>query len=129
MDNNFKEVSIMLTKMIEEGNHKLGEYHGWKYEIIRIPTTGHLCGYIFFDRKATEEEFEIMDHNFHGGVTWGFEGKPNQGKYGFDCAHYMDLHPLDVFGGMRFGSDAASYKDMKFVKNNIMQVIDMLENL
>lgn len=128
MVENFKEISRMLEKMINEGNHLEGTYKGYKYEIIRMPHSGHLCGYIYFDKKATEEEFEIMDYNFHGGVTWGYDGEPRDGKYGFDCAHGGDYSPLDVFGGMRL-FEYATYKDMKYVENNIIDVINKLREV
>lgn len=128
MVENFKEISRMLEKMINEGNHIEGTYKGYKYEIIRMSHTGHLCGYIYFDKKATKEEFEIMDYNFHGGVTWGYDGEPNQGKYGFDCAHGGDYSPLDVFGGMRL-FEYATYKDMNYVEHNIIDVINKLREV
>ena len=128
MNNNLKEVSQLLTKMIQEGNFKEGTYKGYKYEIKRMDHTGHLCGYIYFDEKATDEQYRIMDYNMHGGVTWGFDGEPRYGKYGFDCAHGDDCSPLDVFSGMRV-FEYTTYKDMKYVEDNIFDVIDKLEDM
>lgn len=91
--NNLKLVNVMIRTMIEEGNHLEAEYGGYKYEIKRVPHSGALCGYIYMD-KATKEEYEILNHYFHCGVTWGDEEGSRHGKYGFDCNHSYDCHHI-----------------------------------
>ena len=125
MNDNYRAASEMLTKIIREGNYKEGVHKGYKYEIKRMEHSGHLCGYIYFDKNATAEQYEIMDYNFHGGVTWGFDGELQNGKYGFDCAHGGDYSPLDIFGRMRL-FEYSTYKDMEYVEKNIIEVIDKL---
>lgn len=122
MRDNIKQIQDMLQLMIEEGNHKTGEYKGYKWEIIRVSHSGHLCGYIYMD-KATDKEFEIMESNFHGGVTWGFGIEPQEGKYGFDCAHCYDLTPISLFTDMCLGDE---YRTMDYVEECLKNTIDLL---
>lgn len=122
MGENIKQIQDMLQLMIEEGNGFISEYKGYKYEIIRVSHSGHLCGYIYMD-KATDKEFEIMESNFHGGVTWGFGIEPQDGKYGFDCAHAWDLSPFDLFTGLYTGG---KYRTMDYVEECLKNTIDLL---
>ncbi len=122
MRNNIKQIQNMLQLMIEEGNGFISEYKGYKYEIIRVSHLGHLCGYIYMDR-ATDKEFDIMESNFHGGVTWGFGIEPRDGKYGFDCSHACDLSPFNLFAGLYTGEE---YRTMEYVENTIKKTIDLL---
>lgn len=122
MRDNYRQIQELLQLIIEEGNHKTGEYKGYKWEIIRVAHSGHLCGYIHMG-KATEEEFEIMDYNFHCGVTWGFGNEPQEGKYGFDCAHAWDLSPFDLFAGLYTGD---KYRTMEYVEKCLKNTIDLL---
>lgn len=124
MRDNYRQIQNMLQLMIEEGNGFISEYKGYKYEIIRVSHSGHLCGYIYMD-KATDKEFEIMESNFHGGVTWGFGVEPQQGKYGFDCAHYYDLRPLELFAGMDI-VEGMEYRTMNYVEECLKNTIDLL---
>lgn len=122
MRDNYGQIQDMLVLMINEGNKKVGEYKGYKYEIIRVSHSGHLCGYIYMD-KATDKEFEIMESNFHGGVTWGFGIEPQEGKYGFDCAHAWDLSPFDLFAGLY---TCGEYRTMDYVEECLKNTIDLL---
>lgn len=128
--NNLKLVNVMIRTMIEEGNHLEAEYGGYKYEIKRVPHSGALCGYIYMD-KATKEEYEILNHYFHCGVTWGDEEGSRHGKYGFDCNHSYDLSPYWVFSGFyeSEGYDSLfprEYRNMEYVEGVIKQTIDKL---
>lgn len=124
MRNNYRKIQELLQLIIEEGNHKTGEYKGYKWEIIRAAHSGCLCGYIYMD-KATKEEFEIMDYNFHCGVTWGDEEESRLGKYGFDCSHSYDLRPLDLFADVGVMDDM-EYRTMDYVEKCLKNTIDLL---
>lgn len=121
---NLKEVRQLLSQMILEGNSKSGEYKGFKWSIERVYHSGHLCGYIYFDKDATDEQYEIMKSNFHGGVSWGLGGHKREGKYGFDCAHGCDLSPYELFTGM--DNHIKAYRTMDYVENIIKDTIDLL---
>lgn len=121
---NFNEVRQLLAQIISEGNGKSGEYKGFRWSIERIHHGGHLCGYIHFDEDATEEQYEIMESNFHGGVSWGLDGHASEGKYGFDCAHGCDLAPYELFTNMDTRVEA--YRSMDYVENVLKGTIDAL---
>lgn len=124
---NVKEVRDLLAKIISEGNHKSGEYKGFKWSIERIPHSGHLCGYIHFDEKATTEQFDIMDKHFHGGVTWGLDNQPKDGRYGFDCIHGCDLAPYELFTDMH--TDIETYRTMQYVEDVLKDTIDAFNTI
>lgn len=109
----------LKTMIQEEGDWKEDEYKGIKYEIKRHPILMHLCGYVFIE-NLTDEQYEILDSNFHCGVTFKEEG-----KYGFDCAHAFDLVPAQYF---MFKHDTKlQYRTMSYVEENLKYTIDQLE--
>lgn len=68
----------------------------------------------------------------HGGVTYASTGWPvDDGEWwiGFDCSHYNDLTPQQVFnstcGGiweLQSGPDAPVYRSLEYVENELEQL-------
>lgn len=104
-----------LLKLIElEGDYFEDKYLDIKYFIRRVDWGKHLCGYIELPTSIiwTNELEDIIDRKFHGGITY-HEGN----VVGFDCAHYNDLIPSQLFNPLLYTiNNDTTYKDMKFVK-------------
>lgn len=93
-------------------------YKGFRCEIKKCPTMGHLCGYVY--AKVSPELHDVI--KIHGGVTYN-DGK----KLGFDCAHLSDLVPSMHSLGLDFPGD--TYKNEQFVQNQLLKLISQLITL
>lgn len=125
-----------LKEIVEhEGNEKDFEYKGYGCHIRRVgvPYSGHLCGYIEIpsghqihglDYDAIEAHYDY-ELPAHCGLTFSEEVKGIH-WIGFDCAHLGDLCPMYIedFGNFRCGTD--TYKDMRYVENNIKEIVDFI---
>lgn len=113
-----------IFKLIEnEGNEKRFTYKGVNCEIVRIPTTKHLCGYLYLEDVTGNTE-EVINDNFYCGVTY----QTNE-KIGFDCAHVGDITPGSYELYKEFNYEPfhnATYKTMDFVKYYLENTIDEL---
>lgn len=118
-----------------EGNQKQFKHKGYECLIIRTSPEhmGHLCGYIQIpkDHKLYDLDYyeieEIYDYELpaHGGLTFAGELQNQQGYWmGFDCAHLGDFLPMSP---NVIPHQWETYKDMKFVENNIKEIIDFLK--
>ncbi|MEX2947897.1 hypothetical protein ABH521_003600 [Staphylococcus warneri] len=132
MDMNFE----LVKQTIDDENARMGDnleylfsYKGYTAMIKRYDQYEHLCGYLKLNVTDSDERFEIIGMNAHGGITY------NRGGWvGFDCNHYLDLNlafymlaeekGLDDIYPMIMGE--STYKDLEFVKSNLQRIIDEL---
>lgn len=99
-------------KILPINGELIGEYKEYTYTIKR-QNMGHLCGYVTLPDGITISS--ESDYNVYGGITY------NDGKIiGFDTAHYGDWNKL-------FPMEGSTYKDVTFVRNEIMKLIDQIE--
>lgn len=94
-----------------------------KCVILRIPTMGHLCGYVKLPRNSKwyPKGRGYRNPNFavHGGVTFrGPLKRPTGGTFpgrwvGFDCAHHCDKSPFCKY--FEYGE----YRDLEYVKRQV----------
>lgn len=110
-------VTIPAGKWLTEPESKTFESYGYKCEIKRHPSLGHLCGYVYIPKshplwgKGYYELYEIdIDIDVHGGLTFAGQSG-DEWVFGFDCAHYGDFVP--GMGSMHLGDE--SYRDMAYV--------------
>ncbi|HEY9155552.1 MAG TPA: hypothetical protein VIM69_10495 [Opitutaceae bacterium] len=95
------------------------------------------CGYI----RVPASHPMVPNDNLecHGGITWNQNKAPWMNEedkgwfwYGFDCSHYLDLSPQDVFKDL-FDQDSwrreYRYKDLPYVKQNINSLAQQLRAL
>lgn len=100
--------------------------------IVRVPHSGHLCGYVGVPpgHRFHGKEYDDVPADVHGGLTFADacqEGEefgichvPEAGRpdhvwwLGFDCAHCHDVTP---FSGPRGWFQDESYKTLDFVRS------------
>ena len=130
-----------IKKLIDEENEKMSksvdwyelefEYLGYNAKAIRYTEYGHLCGYIKTNFDMTNNLYEVLESNSHGGITF------NYGTWiGFDCNHAWDFN-LEMYcklEEMGVGADIEThlmqetYCDLEYViqtlKNMIVAIAD-----
>lgn len=121
---NADDFGVMLTQMAlnpDNGggfaSEKKWVYRGWQCEVVWRSmrylhgTQGYYCGYAkALDPNAPHLDGEQQDElRVHGGITYDY---PKEKGYGFDCAHYDDLHP---------DSDT---QDLAWVKEEVENMVD-----
>lgn len=108
----------------------IDEATGLECQILRIPTFGHLCGYVIIP----EEQRKSVNHigidspniDVHGGITYAEYNDRIGNKYciGFDCANYNDFVPF-----ISYFNEIESYKDIEFVKAECIKLARQLKDL
>ena len=102
------------------------EYKGYKCEIKRIPSLGHLCGYVYTD-LFKDLEYDVVPIICHGGIT--FNGVTNTGNWaiGFDCAHMMDYVPYVEEIRIHVGKYSfKQYRNVEYVTKELHKVVDQI---
>lgn len=90
---------------------------------IKRNTFGALCGYVGIPDYHTyyKQEGGTFNISVHGGITFSDHiDKYSAWWFGFDCAHHMDKTP------QAFGADTGTYKNIAYVIDNIIILIDFL---
>lgn len=105
----------------EEGNEKDFVYRGYECLIRRHSFSKHLCGYI--RGQFIGKEKEIIDDNFHKGITYD----NNNNLIGFDCGHICDIN-MNSFSkdGVQTFWFGETYKTMSYVEEVLKSTIDEL---
>lgn len=112
-------------KIIPEGGSKAYVIDGFNACIRRHGLVGHLCGCVEVPGGLSVNINEI---ECHGGITFNdrWDELPTDGYYiGFDCMHFSDWNPLSAKEGLSSSED--TYKDNKFVLNEIKHIIKQLK--
>lgn len=120
--------------------------------IVRVPHSGHLCGYVgvaeghnlygkdYDDVKRADGEYI----DAHGGLTFANKCRPSESEdrgichvpdpgepdhvwwFGFDCAHLGDLSPCRASRDRNRFDEFESYKTIEFVKAEIRKLAQQL---
>lgn len=112
-------------KVIPEGGSKAYVIDGFNACIRRHGYIGHLCGYVEVPDGLSVDIDEI---NCHGGITFNdnWSEFPTDGYYiGFDCLHFGDWDKITANARLSFINQ--TYKDSKFVLNEIKNIIKQLK--
>lgn len=94
------------------------EVFGFKCQVKRHDTFGHLCGYIEVGADHPWHALtynDLNDVDVHGGLTFS-----EKGKFGFDCAHAGDLIPKLNHLANNYSGDI--YKGMGFVVGELIKL-------
>jgi hypothetical protein len=108
--------------------------------IVRVPYSGHLCGYVGVPstHKYYGKNYEETNVSVHWGLTFADKCQPSVDEskgichtpsgsesddvwwFGFDCAHCDDLTPQYMFYAQTYGlpftrSATGTYKTVEFV--------------
>jgi hypothetical protein len=113
----------------EEPDEVYFEHEGFKCAIYRVPSLGHLCGYVGVSNL--DSDFDEYSIDVHGGVTYFQDAEESHGEMkehfsdcdkviGFDTAHYSDLVPSMPY--MR-----GTYKDVIFVRRELEKMVGQLK--
>lgn len=116
------------------------EYKGYKCWITRnMDVGGHLLGYVLLptEHKYHGVGYDDIPLDVHGGLTYSDSAQDGLWQIGFDCAHYNDFMPLiGVIDKMVFGEHSKlkirqgeAYRDIEFVKKEVINMVDQLEEL
>lgn len=103
------------------------EYRGYKLEVVRQQSLGHLCAYLDLRHCPFdfEEAKEIANQLFHCGVTY-----EHKQMIGFDCAHYEDICPQMPHSDGTYFWGKSSYKTYAYAKRKLESSVDeILERL
>lgn len=100
--------------------------------IIRVPHSGHLCGYIGVPEWHPwhGQDYDSIEASVHGGLTYAASDLPRTETVtgiswwiGFDCAHSGDMMPF-LDNSLRFSGD--TYRDLEYVKNECRYLVDQM---
>ncbi|MCL2676285.1 MAG: hypothetical protein FWF42_00035 [Streptococcaceae bacterium] len=111
---------------------KIFEIDGYNVAIHRIPTLGHLCGYVQLKQQWKKNYFYTNDIiDCHGGITFEGELLDFKGTWiGFDCGHATDIVPASLDRvGERIGRESflSTYKDEAFVTAELESIVEQLK--
>ena len=123
------EKKELLQTILYEGNRKEFIYKGYECLINRTKPRWHLCEYIKYKPKNTEE-WNILDEKFHYGITYdNYEsGWLGEEWIGFDCMHVGDKTPNDVLFVESIVPtwEGSAYRTMEYVEECLKNAIDEL---
>lgn len=105
-DTELKRKNLGEGEWVNEADEIIFEYNGYRCQIHRIfvrePYTkeeawfgGHLCGYVYIPSEHVyfQKDYNDMEIECHGGLTYSDFDDKGQYKIGFDCAHLGDYTP------------------------------------
>lgn len=110
------KADYIKQKIREEGDTTFKVLNGFICEVARHPESLHLCGYIHLppEHPWYGKDYDYVDADVHGGVTFSDLGPLNLWKVGFDTAHVGDIIPSMLFiGDLMIADD--TYKDMDYM--------------
>lgn len=131
-----KDKKELWNKIIQEGDSKVFYHHGLKCQILRHPSMGHLCGYVFNKEGVKHWRYEDdcesnypcdTSYDVHGGITYD-----NDVKLGFDLAHlgdltpYSILNPISIHPCFMYEDDDEEYRDMAYAKMEVKRLADQI---
>jgi len=101
------------------------ESYGFKCQVARHISQGHLCGYIKVG--ATHpwygKDYDNVGADVHGGLTFA-RNIPDHTTFGFDCAHLGDLIPAmpPLSDDETLFNRGDVYRDMGYVVNELIKL-------
>lgn len=119
-------------EMLGKAYYKAFDYRGYTLRVIRARTYSYLCGYIEMDVEEESNTYNIIDREFHGGITFNRDG-----MVGFDCNHSDDFNLAFYDMGMKMSdpllmtppNEYQTYKSIGYVEQNLKCTVDMLIDL
>lgn len=124
-----------IKNLIEEENSRMiktenwyefeFEYLGYAAKAVRYSEYSHLCGYIKTDFELSDEMYQALEDNSHGGITFNYKG-----WIGFDCNHAWDFN-LDMYWKleeMGVGADFETHLTQETYRD-LVYVIQTLKNM
>ena len=119
-----------------EANELDWVHNGMRCHIQRVPTLGHLCGYVEVPRTnaAYKKDYDDVDFDVHGGLTFAapaywYSGETAEGLdwwLGFDCGHQGDLSPGHLDRGIFSPTSGDVYCNMAYVKDECERLADQI---
>jgi hypothetical protein len=101
------------------------EANGFKCQVARHMTQGHLCGYIQVDKTHPwyGKDYDNVDVRVHGGLTFA-RNIPDHTTFGFDCAHLGDLVPAmpPLSDDETLFNRGDVYRDFGYVVNQLISL-------
>ncbi len=122
---------------------------GFTCLIVRVPHSGHLCGYVGVPEEhcAYKKNYNDVSAEVHGGLTFSDscqespEGEgichvPEPGEpehvwwLGFDCAHCGDYSSMAYpIGLLQYSCDDEVYRNIEFVKSQCSKLALQLQDM
>ena len=103
------------------------EHAGLKCWLIRRPS-GHWCGYVAVpaDHALHGVSYDhLYDIDVHGSIT--FSDQEDAGwTFGFDCNHWSDLAPANLFAGISVHNKNAVYRDQAYATAEVRHLAEQL---
>ena len=100
-------------------------YKGYLCQIRRHSSLLNLCGYVVLPKqnKFFGKNYNDIDVEVHGGLTYSQDIGEDFWKIGFDCGHLYDISP-----GLSpsFLEDKSTYKNIEYVKREIENMVDQI---
>lgn len=91
---------------------------GYRCEIKRHPSLGHLNGYVYLPDTHPDfgKGYDDVDVSVHGGLTYS-----DGGCFGFDCSHAGDITPAleNLMGDLPSTGTGDVYRNMAFVEKQL----------
>lgn len=105
------------------------EYLGHTVKVVRYEKYGYLCGYVKRDFELTDEMYEALNDNSHGGITYA-----TNEWIGFDCTHawdfdldrYMHLKEIGVGADIETHLRTETYRDLNYVMETLQNMISAM---
>ncbi|MCD8786686.1 hypothetical protein [Staphylococcus gallinarum] len=105
------------------------EYLGVKAKVVRYSEYSHLCGYLKTDFEVTDEIYQTLDDNSHGGITY-----ERDGWIGFDCAHafdfsldrYLLMEEMNLQESLTRIMESETYRDLNYVIETLKHMISAM---
>lgn len=110
------------------------EYLGYKCEVKINEQCGFRCGYVQLPEwhPSYNEKYNSVNIDCHGGLTYG-----ENGKFGFDCGHFMDGVDYDLIQNeeirnvMKKISAFNEYevRSLEYVENELKNICEQFKKL
>ncbi|MBN6203702.1 hypothetical protein JZH61_07650 [Staphylococcus saprophyticus] len=105
------------------------EYLGYTAKAVRYSEYSHLCGYIKKDFELSDEMYEALNDNSHGGITYD-----NEDCIGFDCNHARDFNLARYYQFKEIGLGVdfethlqhETYRDLNYVIQTLKNMISAI---
>ena len=116
-------------EMLGKAYYKAFDYRGHTLRVIRARAYSYLCGYIEVDVEEESDIYDIIDREFHGGVTFH-----DDGMIGFDCNHSDDFSLAFYDMGIKMNdpllmtppNEYQTYKSIDYVEQNLRCTVDAI---
>lgn len=108
----------------EEPDFALWFNDNYRCIIKRTVSLGSLCGYVDLpkDHKLYGKDYDNIDVNVHGGLTYADYTSDDMWRIGFDCAHAWDKIPYD-----KDILNESIYRTFDYVTNEVNNLVEQIK--